>query len=428
MKLLFICFEYNGNKDAGSSCIHQLRMALDEQGIPSDVLTYAWNGETYPSAQDDCGTIFLAPTWYRHARMKRAANGQIQMSAAEWLRAALARGYAMLREGRHYAQRGVPLCATNALGKKLRKLCRENHYDWVVSVSYPFSNHLTAAKWIPDGTRLALYNLDPYWNNYTYEESLREARRVEEASLYEKAEAIFCTPEQAPDYEGEAFQNAKNRIRPLPYPKLVQPMVEDCCPIEFDSEKINLLYLGTVYGDIRKPEALLSLFETAHKKEPKLRLYIVGKKFGADADRYLRQYKEKLGDALALHEPIPASQTADLLSRADILVNMGNTMPNQMPSKTIEYIATGKPILNVSVNRECNTLEVLKRYPMCMQCFNEDVLKEERAEALAAFCREFAHQVAHWATVSEVYRDMEITQISRMFSGALSENCEQKKD
>ena len=157
------------------------------------------------------------------------------------------------------------------------------------------------------------------------------------------------------------FCDVRKKIHPLPYPKLVRPVLRDKCPIQFDSAHINLLYLGTVYGDIRKPEVLFKLFQKMVEKEPRLRLYVVGKKFGADADRYLTEYSEKLGDKLRCYAPIPPEQTADLLLRADVLVNMGNTVNNQMPSKVVEYISTGKPILNLSVNEKCSTLGLMKR-------------------------------------------------------------------
>lgn len=422
MKILFICFEYCGERDAGSQCIHQLRGSLCGQGTKSDVLTYVWGKETEAPIQDEFGVVYPIRTWYRYARVKRAANGTIRMSPAQWARVAAARGLAMLLEGRCYAQRGVPVHAANHLGKRLRALCLENEYDWVVSVAYPFTNHLVAARWTPESTRLALYNLDPYWNNGTYPPQLAAARADEEADVYQKANCIFCTPEQLPDYQIPAFQRVAGKIHPLPYPKLVRPKVQQACPIQFDPECINLLYLGTVYGDIRKPEALFKLFQHAVEIEPRLRLYIVGKKFGADADRYLTEYKAKLGEKLQCYSPIPPEQTVDLLLRADVLVNMGNTVRNQMPSKVVEYISTGKPILNISASETCNTLVVLKRYPLCFQCFSWPEETSVVAKELVNFCQREKGNALPWSEIEVLYDDLKLDQIARNFLQVLS-NC-----
>ena len=422
MKILFICFEYCGERDAGSQCIHQLRGSLCGQGTKSDVLTYVWGKETEAPIQDEFGVVYPIRTWYRYARVKRAANGTIRMSPAQWARVAAARGLAMLLEGRCYAQRGVPVHAANHLGKRLRALCLENEYDWVVSVAYPFTNHLVAARWTPESTRLALYNLDPYWTNGTYPPQLAAARADEEADVYQKANCIFCTPEQLPDYQIPAFQRVAGKIHPLPYPKLVRPKVQQACPIQFNPECINLLYLGTVYGDIRKPEALFKLFQHAVEIEPKLRLYIVGKKFGADANLYLTEYKAKLGGKLQCYSPIPPEQTMDLLLRADVLVNMGNTVRNQMPSKVVEYISTGKPILNISASETCNTLVVLKRYPLCFQCFSWPEETSVVAKELVNFCQREKGNAIPWSEIEVLYDDLKLDQIARNFLQILL-NC-----
>ena len=422
MNILFLCFEYCGDRDPCSQCIHQLRRALYEQGVKTDVLTYAWNGEKEQPVADEYGMLYPTRTWYRYARVKRMPDGKIQMSPVQWSKVAAARGVAVLLEGSHYAQRGVPVHAANHLGKRLRVLCLENRYDWVVSVAYPFANHLVAAKWTPAPAKLAFYNLDPYWNNGTYPSQLAEARAAEEAAVYQKANCVFCTPEQQADYQTETFRAVAYKIHPLPYPKLVRPKVQQACPIQFDSECINLLYLGTVYGDIRKPEALFKLFQHAVEIEPKLRLYIVGKKFGADADRYLTEYKAKLGEKLQCYSPIPPEQTVDLLLRADVLVNMGNTVRNQMPSKVVEYISTGKQILNISASETCNTLVVLKRYPLCFQCFSWPEETSVVAKELVNFCQREKGNAIPWSEIEVLYDDLKLDQIARNFLQILL-NC-----
>ena len=421
MKIAFVCFEYCGARDAGSQCIDQLRSALYRQGLKSDVLTYIWDDGKETSVQDEFGTVYPTRTWYRYARVKRAANGTIRMSPAQWARVAAARGLAALLEGRYYAQRGVPVHAANHLGKRLRALCLENEYDWIVSVAYPFTNHLMAARWTPESTRLAFYNLDPYWNNGTYPLQLAAARAAEEADIYQKADCIFCTPEQLPDYQGPAFQKVADKVHPLPYPKLIEPKRQENCPIQFDPECINLLYLGTVYGDIRKPEVLFRLFEQALRKEPRLRLYVIGKKFGAAADQYLTEYSRKLGNALICGHPIPPEQTTDLLLRADILVNMGNTVHNQMPSKLVEYIATGKPILNVSVDENCNTIPVLKRYPFCCQVFERDREDTDTVFRLVDFCRKMKNKRIPWDEILAIYSEMRLEQVAKTFLSELQQ-------
>lgn len=415
MKLLFVCSEYYGSRDPAARCIEYLRTELKKNNVQSDVLTYAWRGEREKCVPDELGKTFLASTWYRFSRLKRGANGKIQMPLSKLFLAALTRLFAFAVEGKHYSQMGLPMKATRQMGARLRRLCAENDYDWIISVAYPFANHKMVLAWKPPEIPVALYNFDPYYNNGTYAPAVKAERLREEVQAYQQAKCVFCTPEQWPDYQRDAFQKIINKIYPLPYPNLVPPKAQHKCDIFFDPQKINCVYLGTIYGDIRKPDALFHLLELAAKKEPNLKLYIIGKKFGRDAEQYLVEYTQRMPQNIVCLGPIPAEQAMDLLLRADILVNLGNSVANQMPSKVMEYISTGKPILNISIIPNCSALPILKRYPLYFQCFHEDCTQEQTIDQALAFCREYAGQRITWEAVRNLYPDMRVEAVAEQF-------------
>ena len=420
MKLLFVCFEYYGKMDAGSRCIQHLRTELLRQMVQSDVLTYDWAGKAPQIIKDTSGTVYTAKTWYRYARLHRNNAGKIQMSPLQWAKAAVTRGYAILTEGKNYAHRGVPVNSTYSLQKRLASLCTTNKYDWIISVSYPFSNHLAVLKACPSECKIALYNLDPYWNNLTYDSRDRISRAKEEVAAYKKANLVFCTPEQLSDYQNDFFSEVRQKITPLNYPNFVPPCIEQAASIQFDPEKINLLFLGTIYSDIRKPDALFQLFEQVSQLEPRLHLYVIGKKFGENADRYLVEYQSKMKDRLTVCSPVPPEETADLMRQADILVNLGNTMHNQMPSKLLEYIATGKPILNISAREDCNTLSLMNRYPLGLQIFSTEPFQKERTEDFLRFCANAKKRVLTWEELETLYEKQLLSAVCSGFLNALS--------
>lgn len=426
MKFLFVCFEYCGDADVCSQCVKRLRAELQRQGVASDVLTYDWSGNETAKTEDKLGTTYTAKTWYRHARLTRDSQGRIRMSPVRWAKVLGTRGYAMLTEGKSYAQRGMPVGSTRALSQRLRELCLQNQYDWVVSVSYPFANHLAVLNAGIQNTNIALYNMDPYWNNQAYDPAKAAERAKEEVSVYEKADHIFCTPEQLSDYQNERFAKVKNKITPLNYPNFVKPQIERRSDLRFDPNETNLLYLGTIYGDIRKPDALFRLFEQAAQKEPGLHLYVIGKKYGADADRYLVEYGRRLGDRLSVCAPVPPDETADLMQQADILVNLGNTMHNQMPSKLLEYIATGKPILNISARRDCNTLPLIERYPLTFNCFSEEIKNKNYTAEFLHFCNAAKGKSIPWEKLCELYPEQLLSDIGSSILKIMIESDEDK--
>ena len=101
---------------------------------------------------------------------------------------------------------------------------------------------------------------------------------------------------------------------------------------------LELLYTGQLYG-FRSPDALLQALEAVEGA----RLTVLSPQ--ADV---ARPFAGRLGKRLRLMAPVPAASVGQWQRDADILVNIGNTMPLQMPGKLFEYLGSGRPVLHLS--------------------------------------------------------------------------------
>ena len=54
----------------------------------------------------------------------------------------------------------------------------------------------------------------------------------------------------------------------------------------------------------------------------------------------------------------------NVIKEADVLINIGNNNKYQEPSKLIEYMYSGKKILNICSIEEDTSAELLKIYPV----------------------------------------------------------------
>ena len=97
----------------------------------------------------------------------------------------------------------------------------------------------------------------------------------------------------------------------------------------------------------------------------------------------LDEAQKTLENSLVISPSVPFPQAMDLLRRSDAVINLGNKMKNQMPSKLLDYIAAGKPIINISPNRPCNTHPYIARYPMAVQFYNDELADASGLEAAA---------------------------------------------
>jgi hypothetical protein len=93
-----------------------------------------------------------------------------------------------------------------------------------------------------------------------------------------------------------------------------------------------------------------------------------------------------------LHGPVPRAQVQHALASANVLVNIGNSTPHQLPSKIVEYMMTGKPILNVVQRPNDPSGDVLGAYPLV---FTLDTSGDPAPESCMAQAGALARWLSH---------------------------------
>lgn len=106
----------------------------------------------------------------------------------------------------------------------------------------------------------------------------------------------------------------------------------------FDARRLELLYTGSFYS-FRRPEALLE----ALRGLPEVRLNIASVTLPASVIQFARA----LPDQVRVLGFLPHEQALDLQRQADLLVNIGNADPSQVPGKIYEYLGACRPILHL---------------------------------------------------------------------------------
>ncbi len=92
-----------------------------------------------------------------------------------------------------------------------------------------------------------------------------------------------------------------------------------------------------------------------------------------------------MGDRLVITGLISPQSAVNAMLQTDILINIGNSVSNQLPSKLIDYISTGKPIVNICKLEVCPSLKYMKRYPLCLNVF-EGPLSNTIVNKFVSFC------------------------------------------
>lgn len=246
------------------------------------------------------------------------------------------------------------------------RLARERAPEAIISVSPTFTAVLAGgaalrtyprARWIIDlGDPFSLETDIPS-NNRTLYAGL--SRRVERRAFARAHGISVTTPQTAARYAA-VFPESAGKIQVIP-PLLSIPAPGVQAPFFPRGAARRWVYVGTLYRRLREPQFMLQLFEAERARDPGCELHIFG-----DVNAFassLADWRARLGGAVHVHGLVPREAVARAVAAADLLVNIGNTTRDQLPSKVVEYAASGKPILNLARSADDGSATFLASYP-----------------------------------------------------------------
>lgn len=248
-----------------------------------------------------------------------------------------------------------------------RRLLRNERYDWVITVSHPFTGHWVGMlalkgpagpRWLVDiGDPFHLMP-DPAPNNQTLYGRLN---RWVEARLLARADAVSVTTDTTRALYEAHFPAAVSKIRVIP-PLLSLPRLPE--PVAPRSDGIiRLVFAGTLYRNLRSPKFLIACLEGLIAAAPALPLelhfYGAVNDCGPDLGACSVQAKARIH----IHGLVGREVAARAMAEADVLVNIGNKSESQLASKVVEYMTSGRPILNLTSIDLDTSGEALGDYP-----------------------------------------------------------------
>ncbi len=147
------------------------------------------------------------------------------------------------------------------------------------------------------------------------------------------------------------------------------------------SDRLELLYTGSFYS-FRRANDLVE----AVAAEPGIRLNIAAIKVPDE----IVQASRRAPEAIRLLGFLPHAAALELQRQADVLVNIGNDDPCQVPGKLFEYLGAGRPILHLDDDGMSAAAELIRAYRRGWTCPNRREAIGARLKELLAARREGA--------------------------------------
>ncbi len=280
---------------------------------------------------------------------------------------------------------------------QIRKLIIENNYQSIISVSYPFSCHYLASrlkKEFPNINWLAYY-FDPFFSSKTEKYSFKE-RLLFEYKTLSNADKLILTKKIYEEFSTSLLQKYLNKSVICEFPNVkVHSSTKPNSSIKFNPNKINCVFIGYIYYGIRSPKYFLDMMALAKQD---IVFYVVG-----TSDFDMMQYKRILGDRLQLVGSVSLDEAFCIMNDADILVNIGNSTTNQLPSKIFDYLSVGKPIVNLCKSKDCPTIEYMEKYPLSLNIIEKETLSISDVQAFEQFCINYKGKKVSFQTIESIY-------------------------
>lgn len=300
-----------------------------------------------------------------------------------------------------------------------------------IAVSYPFYPSIKVMNLLVKmnkSMKRIIYEFDPLAFNGASNLNIgsRLIRIALESFQFFIADSIWLTKELFDHYNKNVYKIFKNKFNDIGIPLLHSDTIYSNSLISLRRErsKFNLVYTGTFYDGIRSPKHLIELiYRIDQNYSDEFVFHIYGAILGDESIRILNEASVKLKGKLILHGIVNRKEIPKILLNADILINVGNTVRNQLPSKVFEYIETCKPIINIS-SVSCDSSNFyLERYPICLslnESFDDDKIKSN-AKEIVNFCKQYAGKLVNPTDVVNLYNDFLVSNIASNISDVLSE-------
>jgi len=222
----------------------------------------------------------------------------------------------------------------------------ENKFDIIISVSLPFTSHLCAyilqkrisADWYMDiGDPFSLKINSPENNKIIYS----YLNKYYEKKFYQNASKIIFTHKEVAELHQNKFNIDRTKIV-IGYPiaLLNEERIKNSLNFNYEDTPLIIGYFGAFTKSVREPNNYIISIANSLDDEIKHEWYInkeSKKYFTSIKNISSHQFLDILPREIALEV---------MVSKMHVLLSIGNFNKYQMPSKVIEYISLGKPVLH----------------------------------------------------------------------------------
>lgn len=394
-KLLLITADYFPYPSSNTNCLDPLLKGLERNGWQIDLITRRMCEDSLPFEREAGGRRIWRVDDVRSMHTIRV-NEKLKGKHTPLSKYSY-KGYAVASKGWNYLR----FCIGNKeprfagwrkdeVQSKGMELLENETYTAMLSVSHPVITHeivMELKKRIKKAVPWYVYDYDPFcYNESQYGKGCAKKLMPQQHEIYRTCDGIFLGPELYAFYLHTPFACYQDKMHVFPFANMHEiPRREENAErglIDFQEQILQCVYAGAIAEDIRNPLYAIKVMERV--AEECFRFYLItGSKTEFLESALGSEYRK-----FVLLPPQSREVSYDCLQRADFLVNIGNTVPFQVPGKIFEYMAIGKPIIHFCKMDSDPCLRYLQNYPYKLVIEEKEQTPQKHARQILDFCKE----------------------------------------
>ncbi len=277
----------------------------------------------------------------------------------------------------------------NELTDFIRQKIEDKDADSLVSFVWPFYPTQALFSKINNISKV-YYQLDPWGKHELLSPRFKNRRILQEVRTMSVSRHVFTTYPLYQQYkEDSRYTDVLSKTTPVNFPCFNSRTKETAS----NNEPYTILFLGTIRDAYRDPTQVIDFIMSANEKT---RIIMIGNILSKACDHAKERYK----DRITILPSISNVEADKLLNTSVFLLNINNTIKNQSPSKLIDYISTGNPIINCIKHEHDDSLRVLENYEMAFHFYEN---KGNSTDELNHFLDRYLNKKADKTGLSALY-------------------------
>ena len=405
-KILIMSGTYYPRPLANGICVHQIALELKDMGYEVHVICYG-NRDFKSKAVFD--GIFAYPVKKRLVLTLRDYAEEIH----ETTRGQLYYKIAMLMN-KFKKVLYLPFYPMTSLSsiigyyRAAEKLHRKHSFDIIISVYNPLdalaAGMMMKKKW--KNLKFVLYILDSLTNDggnkYLSTEWAENKGWQWEKTIYKAADKILNLKCHEKHHQKERYQVFKDKMEVVDIP-LLRPLDnranKPASP--FEEGYLHWVYAGAIDIQYRNPKYLCQLFEAINiNQQYKMHFYSRG-----DCEDIIMDFQKRTNGHLIRHGYVGIEESVNAVSNADILISIGNSNSDMIPSKIFEYMSTGKKIIHFYQRENDSCLSYYQQYGQAL-LLNEKDKFEDNMEKVENFIQASQVEISYDKLKAIYYKNL----------------------